>query len=88
MRELENVVQRALILCDGRIELSHLPDYLKKPPTPEAASADSELLSLEEMEQRHIRKVLQAVGGNKTEAARILGINRKTLRLKLRKGEA
>ena len=43
----------------------------------------SELLSLGEVEKRYIAKVLKAVGGNKTAAARILGFDRRTLYRKL-----
>ena len=82
IRELENVVQRALIMSDGRIGLQHLPGYFHSPSS-EALPDDAALLPLQEVERRHIEKVLQAVEGNKTAAARILGINRKTLRRKL-----
>lgn len=79
IRELENVVQRAVIMCEGQIELEHLPDTLKYniefPIEP--------LLSLKEMEKRYVQKVLDASGGNKTKAAEILQIDRKTLRQKL-----
>lgn len=85
IRELENIIQRMLILCDGQIEADHLPDYLRQLAEQGVSSEDGKLLSLKEVEQRHIRKVLKATDGNKTKAAEIPGINRKTLRLKLRK---
>ena len=44
---------------------------------------DTDLLPLREVERRHIRKVLIATGGHRTEAARILGLDRKTLYRKL-----
>jgi len=84
IRELENIAQRAVILSDGAIGPQHLPDYLQASAPPPAAKGESALLSLKEMEQQHIHKVLNATGGNKSEAARILGINRKTLRAKLK----
>jgi DNA-binding NtrC family response regulator len=43
----------------------------------------SELVSLEEMERRYIQRVLETVGGSRTLAARILGVDRKTLYRKL-----
>ena len=42
-----------------------------------------EILTLEEVERRHVLKVLRACNGSRTEAARILGIDRKTLARKL-----
>ncbi len=79
IRELENVVQRAVIMCDKVIEIEHLPDSLKHTiDFPEDA-----LVSLKVMEKRYIQKVLNATNNNKTKAAEILGIDRKTIRLKL-----
>ncbi len=49
------------------------------------AGSGSTVLTLEEVEQLHIRAVLEATGGNKTEAARLLGIERKTLARKLKR---
>ncbi|NLF53373.1 MAG: sigma-54-dependent Fis family transcriptional regulator [Thauera phenolivorans] len=74
VRELRNFVERALIL--GAFPL----DALEAAPV--AAAADELDLSLEEVEKRHIVRVVEACGGNKTEAARRLGVSRKTLERK------
>lgn len=80
IRELENVVQRAVIMCDKKIEIDQLPNTLKyKIDFPE----DS-MLPLQQMEKRYILKVLEATGQNKTKAAEILQIDRKTLRQKIK----
>lgn len=79
IRELENIIQRAVIMCDKVIEVEHLPEHLKYSLD---FSAD-ELVSLKVMEKRYIEKVLHATGNNKTKAAEILGIDRKTIRQKL-----
>ena len=81
IRELENVVQRAIIMSERSIEIEHFPDYLKYPtPTP---NGDDLLKPLKEIEKEHILKVLASVDNNKTRAAEILQIDRKTLRQKL-----
>jgi DNA-binding NtrC family response regulator len=54
---------------------------------PSTPDGDNELLSLDELGQAHIRKVLAKVGGNKTKAAELLGISRQTLRTKLASNE-
>jgi DNA-binding NtrC family response regulator len=79
IRELENVIQRAVIMCNKIIEITHLPNFLKL----NIDFPSDELTSLKEMEKRYIQKVLNATNNNKTKAAEILGITRKTLRLKL-----
>ncbi|GHC62385.1 sigma-54-dependent transcriptional regulator [Ulvibacter litoralis] len=79
IRELENVIQRAVIMCDKIIEVEHLPDSLKF----NIDFPDDELVSLKEMEKRYIQKVLATTNNNKTKAAEILGIDRKTIRQKL-----
>lgn len=79
VRELENIIQRMIILGDGMIEVEHLPDYLKYREPFEGEM----LVSLKEAEKSHILKVLASVGNNKTKAAEILEIDRKTLRQKL-----
>ncbi|HHO51923.1 MAG TPA: sigma-54-dependent Fis family transcriptional regulator [Deltaproteobacteria bacterium] len=85
VRELRNVVERAVILTQHQqIRVSDLPERMRglAPPRPQARAAEP-LLSLAEIERRHVLRVLQQVGGNKAEAARILGIGRKTLYRKI-----
>ncbi|WP_296149921.1 sigma-54 dependent transcriptional regulator [uncultured Flavobacterium sp.] len=79
VRELENIIQRMIIMSDGLIDVSDIPDYLKYREPLEGES----LKSLKEIEKSHILKVLAAVDNNKTKAAEILQIDRKTLRQKL-----
>jgi DNA-binding NtrC family response regulator len=79
IRELENVIQRAVIMADGQIEIKDLPDFLKF----EINFPDSKLLPLREMEKEYIKRVLLHTKGNKTKAAELLQIDRKTLRDKL-----
>lgn len=79
IRELENVILRAVIMCDKTVDVEHLPKALKMT----IDFSDHSLLSLKEVEKKHILKVLNATNNNKTKAAEILGIDRKTLRSKL-----
>ena len=81
VRELENVVQKLILMVDGEsIELSDLPETMRFRRIP-AGRPDR---SLAEQEAEYIRDVLQSVNGNKTKAAAILKIDRKTLRQKLK----
>src|SRR5690606_23914513 len=79
VRELENIIQRSIIMSEETIRVGDLPDYLKYPEPRE----NSLTKSLKEVEKEHILKVLAAVDNNKTKAAEILQIDRKTLRQKL-----
>ncbi|MBD3581254.1 sigma-54-dependent transcriptional regulator [Flavobacterium selenitireducens] len=81
VRELENLLQRLIILSDATIEVKDIPSALTDAGRP--SCEDGVLLSLRDAEVAHIRKVLAAVGNNKTKAAEILQIDRKTLRIKL-----
>jgi two-component system response regulator HydG len=80
VRELENVIQRLVIMNEGdTIEVADLPRLMHF-----SALRDSGLdRSLAEVEAQYIHSVLESVGGNKSRAARVLGIDRKTLREKL-----
>tara|TARA_R110002072_G_scaffold23949_3_gene82059 strand:- start:40575 stop:41891 length:1317 start_codon:yes stop_codon:yes gene_type:complete len=79
IRELENVIQRAVIMCDRTIGVNDLPASLKI----QLAFPDEEFLTLKEMERKYIEKILITTNNNQTKAAEILQIDRKTLRSKI-----
>ncbi|MEO7985155.1 MAG: sigma-54 dependent transcriptional regulator [Gemmatimonadales bacterium] len=87
IRELQNVLERAMLLAEQDvIGPEHLPpDVLPSSPgVPGGVAAGdgdpmSDLRSLEELEREHVRRVLAAVQGGREDAARILGISRRTL---------
>lgn len=87
VRELENTIERAVALCRGEeIDVSDLPERVAEASPRKAIANDvGELCSLEELERRHIERVLDAVGGNKREAARVLQLDRSTLYRKLKR---
>jgi transcriptional regulator with PAS, ATPase and Fis domain len=82
VRELENVIERALVLGAGTvIKLEDLPDGLREQPSSNASPAGSRRLV--DVEREHIERTLRAAAGNKAAAARVLGLDRKTLYRKL-----
>ena len=86
VRELANIIERAVIVADGSsIEPAHLPDGLRAAAQLRARA--NRPLTLAEIEANYIREVLAAAKGNKTEAARILGISRKNLYERLARKE-
>jgi DNA-binding NtrC family response regulator len=88
VRELENVVERALILCDGGVvEPEHLPMGVRLTPSFEPDGDDNELLELEEVERRYIKRVLEMCKGHRHRAAAILGISERNLYRKLKEIE-
>ncbi|HKK04726.1 MAG TPA: sigma-54 dependent transcriptional regulator [Gammaproteobacteria bacterium] len=89
VRELRNVVERCVILADGPIMAWTGPQGDTDPDDnrPVQFSAQ-EFVSLDELEQEYINHVLKCVGGKKTRAAEVLGIDKTTLWRKLRRYEA
>ncbi|MDJ0762654.1 MAG: sigma-54 dependent transcriptional regulator [Myxococcota bacterium] len=87
VRELRNCVEQSVALSStNQITVDDLPEHIRgyKANHVLVSSADpSDLVPLEVMEQRYIKRVLDAVHGNKAMAARILGLHRKTLYRKL-----
>jgi two-component system response regulator HydG len=87
VRELQNCIERAVALSQfDQIGVDDLPEKIKdhKMARINIESNDpAELLPMEEVERRYIVKVLEAVGGNKTLAAQVLGFDRRTLYRKL-----
>jgi DNA-binding NtrC family response regulator len=81
IRELENVIGNAAMMTQGNtIDVGDLPEL------PEGTAnivsgvrEEDEMLSLEELQNRHVARVLERVGGNKARAAEILGISRTTI---------
>ena len=84
VRELENLIQKLVVIVDEDIvDIADLPDPMRFSISQKTGINRS----LAQMETEHIRNVLAGVGGNKTSASKILKINRKTLREKLKKIE-
>jgi two-component system nitrogen regulation response regulator GlnG/two-component system response regulator HydG len=93
IRELENIIDHAVVLCDADfILLAHLPEYitresdqgfLKLPKTGDV-SESGRILTLNEIEKNHIIKAMQLFENNQTDVAKRLGISRSTLWRKLK----
>jgi DNA-binding NtrC family response regulator len=86
VRELQNAVERAVALSRyDEIGPDDLPDQVRGFRGRGGVQADGtgELVPLAEIERRHIMQVLSAVGNDRTRAARVLGVDRKTLYRKL-----
>jgi two-component system response regulator AtoC len=84
IRELKNSIERAVLLTGGEEILpQHLPWEIRGEEAEETPAQYRLDYSLEEMERMHILNVLRDTGGNKSVAARRLGISRSTLREKL-----
>jgi DNA-binding NtrC family response regulator len=88
IRELENIMERAVTLCPGGvIELEHLPLDFQRPHFQVQRHSRKEFHTLEENEKEYIAWVVKQVNGNKTKAAEILGIDRVSLWRKLKRYE-
>ncbi len=81
VRELENMIQRLVVMKEGdTIDVTDLPRHMKA-SLPRVSGLDR---TLAEVEAEYIKTVLESVNGNKTKASKILGIDRKTLREKIK----
>ena len=87
VRELQNCIERAVVLARfAEITVDDLPEKIrayKRSHVLVSSDDPGDLVPMEEVERRYILRVLEAVGGNKRQAARILGFDRKTLYRKL-----
>jgi transcriptional regulator with PAS, ATPase and Fis domain len=87
VRELENAMERAVTLTEHDVlTIDDLPPRIVHQRPNELVldtGEATELVTLDEMERRYIQKVLEATGGSRTRAAKILGVDRTTLWRKL-----
>src|SRR5713101_3558415 len=87
VRELQNTIQRGVILCrNNRLTVKDLPPRVAGTGIPSTRLFEDVVarrVSLDQVERDYVRSVLESVNGNKTEAAAILKIDRKTLYRKL-----
>lgn len=87
IRELENCIERSLVLCDGIIDVECLPEKLRQ-VTPPPLAKPFESLSIkraeEQLERELMRQALEKTGGNRTHAARLLEISHRALLYKLK----
>ena len=89
VRELEYIVERAVIIADGKtVLLKHLPARFLKEKKPDRPPVPGQFASLAELEKRYIVEVLEATGNNKSKTAEILGISRAALWRKLKQLKA
>jgi DNA-binding NtrC family response regulator len=92
IRELENVIGNACMMTEGKfLDVNDLPERLRGGFS-DQMTTDETFLSLEEVQRRHVLRILELVGGNKVRAAEILGVGRATIyqllaRIKLEKKE-
>ena len=84
VRELQNSIERAVLMGEGNKLLPQHFDFLQREGGPSNSSPQVEGNSLAHLEQRHIIEMLKRSGGNRTRAAEELGISIRTLRNKLK----
>ncbi|TYP56172.1 PAS domain S-box-containing protein [Thermosediminibacter litoriperuensis] len=90
VRELESIIERACALCEGTlIDVGDIKFYYREESdTPPEKESYERIKPLEEVEKEYIVKAIKLTGGNLSEAARKLGVNRTTLWRKLKKNGA
>ncbi len=84
VRELQNAIERAVALSDDRIELQHLPPKLQNAPLA-IRDLNGRVMTMDELERRHILETLERENDDKTRVAELLGIDLSTLYRKLKK---
>ena len=91
VRELENAVERAVILADvgKKIEsdllgIADVRTQVEAKSSVSSGSKETDEESMEDVERKHIQKVLESCDGNRTHAAKKLGLNVRTLRNKIK----
>lgn len=86
IREIENVIERAVVLAEGElIRFQDLPVYLQGKREEKTAAKEKEAIkTLGELEREHILSVLKLTSDKRSEAAKLLGIDRKTLYRKIK----
>ncbi|MFP4379210.1 MAG: sigma-54-dependent transcriptional regulator [Candidatus Sumerlaeia bacterium] len=94
VRELRNVIEQIVVFArDTRVDIEDLPASLEltgfdakpeEPATPKAGASPGADVSLAELEKEHILRTLKKMGGNRTRAAKKLGISRRTMQRKLK----
>ena len=88
VRELENCIERAVALCRlDDITVDDLPDKVLAPTATVVTTKLDDLVTLDEMVGRYVRRVLDMNDGNQTRAASILGVDRRSVGRRLRYGE-
>ncbi|HPE07245.1 MAG TPA: sigma-54 dependent transcriptional regulator [Smithellaceae bacterium] len=86
VRELENVLQQTLLLSPFVVILpENLPDRFRQKKEKKKSNGSSDMTPLEEVQREQILQTLKATSWNQSKAAEILGIDRKTLRMKIRR---
>ena len=87
MRELENCIERAVAFARfDQMTVDDLPEKIRDYRTDAfvvSANDATEVMTLAEVERRYVKRVLTILGGNKTRAAEVLGIDRRTLYRKI-----
>jgi DNA-binding NtrC family response regulator len=83
IRELKNVIERSVILCDNELTVEHLPIELQKADNANKKGKTLSAFELASAEKLHIIKILNYTNGNKTKTAELLGIAVTTLYRKL-----
>lgn len=83
VRELENCIERAMALTRTcQLAVEDIPEKIRHHVSSRLVIETDDptsLITLEEMERRYVRRVIEACGGNKSQAARVLGIDRRSL---------